>query len=174
MKEIDWKILFELFKNSRLSDRQLAKKIGVSQPTITRRRIVLEREVLDGYTIIPRWEKMGYEIIAITFVKSKLAFASQAKKQEAIAKGSRWTMKYPNIIAAGKGLGMGWNGFMISVHKNYSDFEKFMTEVVDEMGEVIENMGSFLVGVTGLNAVKPFHLKYLADAKEDITRKCPF
>jgi len=42
LKVIDYKILFELTKNSKISDRKLAKKVGVSQPTITRRRAKLE------------------------------------------------------------------------------------------------------------------------------------
>ena len=37
LKSIDYKILFALMKNSKISDRQLAKEIGVSQPTVTRR-----------------------------------------------------------------------------------------------------------------------------------------
>ncbi len=38
LKPIDYKILFELMKDSHRSDRQLAKALGVSQPTVTRRR----------------------------------------------------------------------------------------------------------------------------------------
>jgi DNA-binding Lrp family transcriptional regulator len=48
LKDVDLKILSELMKNSKASDRQLAKKIGVSQPTVTRRRARLERELIDG------------------------------------------------------------------------------------------------------------------------------
>ena len=47
-------------KNSKLSDRKLSKKIGVSQPTVTRRRARLEKEILDGYTAIPKWTELGY------------------------------------------------------------------------------------------------------------------
>jgi DNA-binding Lrp family transcriptional regulator len=36
MREIELKVLSELMKNSRVSDRELAKKIGSSQPTVTR------------------------------------------------------------------------------------------------------------------------------------------
>ena len=43
LKPIDYKLLFELMKNSHRSDRQLAKALGVSQPTVTRRRAMLEK-----------------------------------------------------------------------------------------------------------------------------------
>lgn len=55
LRDIDFKVLSELMKNAKMSDRQLAKKIGSSQPTITRRRMFLEREAIDGYTAIPQW-----------------------------------------------------------------------------------------------------------------------
>ena len=38
LKPIDYELVSELIKNSRLSDRQVAKKMNVSQPTVTRRR----------------------------------------------------------------------------------------------------------------------------------------
>jgi DNA-binding Lrp family transcriptional regulator len=36
MKETALKLIAELMKNSRRSDRELAKAVGVSQPTVTR------------------------------------------------------------------------------------------------------------------------------------------
>ena len=70
LKDIDFKILFGLMKNSKISDRKLAKTVGVSQPTVSRRRARLEKELIDGYTVIPKWGKLGYEILAFTFVKT--------------------------------------------------------------------------------------------------------
>jgi DNA-binding Lrp family transcriptional regulator len=44
IRDIELKILSELMKNARISDRELAKKIGVSQPTVSRIRSRLEKE----------------------------------------------------------------------------------------------------------------------------------
>ncbi|MCW3982010.1 MAG: Lrp/AsnC family transcriptional regulator, partial [Candidatus Bathyarchaeota archaeon] len=60
MKKIDSRILAELMRNSKVSDRQLAKRVGVSQPTITRRRARLEKGIINGYTTIPHWANLGY------------------------------------------------------------------------------------------------------------------
>lgn len=58
-------------KNSKRSDRELSKIVRVSQPTITRTR--LEREgYIKEYTIIPDFAKLGFELLAITFVKLRL------------------------------------------------------------------------------------------------------
>jgi DNA-binding Lrp family transcriptional regulator len=61
LKENELKILFELIKNARRSDRELAKAIRVSQPTVTRTRTKLEKMgLVKEYTIIPDLRKMGY------------------------------------------------------------------------------------------------------------------
>src|SRR3989337_4373880 len=61
-------LLQELVKNSKRSDRDLAKIVGVSQPTLTRMRKRVERDsyILD-YTAIPNMTKLGFEITAFTF-----------------------------------------------------------------------------------------------------------
>jgi DNA-binding Lrp family transcriptional regulator len=58
LKPEDYRILFELMKNARISDRQLAKMLGISQPTVSRKRAFLEKELFDGYTVFPKWEKL--------------------------------------------------------------------------------------------------------------------
>ena len=80
LKPIDYKILFELMKDSHRSDRQLAKALGVSQPTVTRRRAMLEENFIDGYTVIPKFGQIGYQIAAITFLKSKLKGTTGVEK----------------------------------------------------------------------------------------------
>ena len=38
IRDVEWKLISELIKNSRKSDRALAKAIGASQPTVSRLR----------------------------------------------------------------------------------------------------------------------------------------
>jgi len=164
LKDIDFKILFELMKNSKTSDRKLAKKIGVSQPTVTRRRARLQKEVIEGYTTIPKWEKIGYEILAITLIKATSIFAS--KEYMNIRKeGLEWLAKQPNIIMGGACEGMGMNSFIISLHKDYSDHSEFMLQLRLEMGAFIDDVQTLLVDLRGTGRLKPLHLKYLAEAK---------
>lgn len=70
MKEAELKLISELMKNSRQSDRELAKAIGVSQPTVTRMRTRLEKEgIIKEYTAIPNFARLGYQIMAVTLAK---------------------------------------------------------------------------------------------------------
>ena len=69
MKPAELRLLSELVKDSLRSDRELAKAVGVSQPTVTRMRARLEKEkVIKEYTMIPDFHKLGFEILAITFL----------------------------------------------------------------------------------------------------------
>jgi len=165
LKDIDYKILFELIKNSKTSDRNLAKKIGVSQPTITRRRARLEKELIDGYTAIPKWQKIGYEILAFTFVKTKQVLGLKEKYEAAHERGRKWLMGHPNILMGGGCRGLGMDGFFVSVHTNYSEYSDFMFQHKRMLGDQVDDVQTVLVNLAGKEILKPFHLKYLAETK---------
>ena len=62
MKKIMMRLLLELMKDSKRSDRELAKVLGVSQPTVSRMRSRLVKEgIIREFTVIPNFVKMGYE-----------------------------------------------------------------------------------------------------------------
>ena len=76
LNETDKKILAGLMRNSKESDRKLAKRLGISQPTVTRRRAKLEKEVIDSYTLVPKWVNLGFKLLVLTFTKSREARTS--------------------------------------------------------------------------------------------------
>ena len=162
-RPLDYKILSELLRDSHISDRRLAKKLGKSQPTISRRRSKLEKTMIDGYAIIPKLEKMGFEIIAITFIAGKNSNLAGAKFEQAQEKARAWHLKHPNVIFAGTGQGLGWSGVVVSIHTSYSDYAKFKNEHDSEFGDVLSDTQSFLVDLNPKTTLKPFHVKYLAD-----------
>ena len=165
LKPIDRRILFELIKNSRRSDRELAKITNVSQPTITRRRTSLEKELVESYTVIPKWTKLGYNLFAITLVKIKTDTASKEKYDTVRKRGMEWLMSQPNILMAGGCRGMGVESFMISIHKTYADFDEFMHYYRLELGDLAEDVQSIIVNLAGRELLKPFNVKYLAEAE---------
>lgn len=163
LKPIDCKLLLELLKNSHRSDRQLAKVLGVSQPTVTRRRALLEKEIIESYTAIPKWDKLGYELFAITFVKIKPAIGSKEKYAAVRKRGQEWLMSQHEIVMAGACRGMGMDSFMMSFHKSYADYDKFMGDYRLELGDFIEDVQSVLINLAGKEIIKPLNLKYLAE-----------
>ena len=70
MKDFELRLIAELMKNSRRSDRELATALRVSQPTVSRTIKKLEKEgYIKEYTMIPDFKKLGYEMIGITSLK---------------------------------------------------------------------------------------------------------
>jgi len=163
LKSIDYKLLFELMKNARRSDRTLAKVLGMSQPTVTRRRAYLEKELIDGYTAIPKWDKLGFCLFAMTFIKIKQVIASKEKYTSVRKRGLKWLMSQPNIVMSGACRGMGVDSFMMSFHKTYADYDDFMRSYRLELGEFIDNVESVLVNLCGKELLKPLHFKYLTE-----------
>jgi DNA-binding Lrp family transcriptional regulator len=149
-------------KNSHRSDRQLAKALGVSQPTVTRRRALLEQNYIQGYTIIPKFGKIGFEIAAFTFLKSKLKQKTGQEKEKALKKLNEWYMNQPNVLLVTDGRGMGWDAVCVSLHKSFSDFAKFTKAQDAELSEWIIDSQTFNANLNPGDAIKPFHLEYLA------------
>ena len=160
MKKTMMNLLFELLKDSKRSDRELAKVIGVSQPTITRTRSKLVKEgLIKEFTVIPDLVKMGYEIMAISCVKKKTPVTELREK------ALKWWKKYPNVIFAAGAEGLGKNGVIISLHKNFTDYSNFVTEQLRYWEDEIANYDTMLISLTGI-IVKPLSLKYLAEQEE--------
>jgi DNA-binding Lrp family transcriptional regulator len=55
LKDIELRLISELVKNSRRSDRELAKVLGISQPTVSRARMRLEKQGLIDYSYFQIW-----------------------------------------------------------------------------------------------------------------------
>jgi DNA-binding Lrp family transcriptional regulator len=165
LKSLDYKLLYELMKNSRRSDRELARVLKISQPTVSRRRTELEKNLIDGYTAIPKWKMLGYEILAITLIKIPQAIAAKEKYNAVRKRGLEWLMSQPNVVMAGACRGMGVDSFMMSFHKSYSDYDNFMRKYRLELGDFMEDAQSVLVNLFGEDLLKPLNLRYLAEAK---------
>jgi len=154
MKKRMLKLLFELMKNAKRSDREIAKIIGVSQPTITRMRQRLEKSAIIDYTVIPDWTELGFEIMAMTLVKAKGA-------PESTDNAKKWAAKNPNVVFAAGGEGMGMDYAILSFHKNFSGYSSFVDNLKAEWAENLQDVQSFLMTTGEERMVKPLSLKYL-------------
>jgi DNA-binding Lrp family transcriptional regulator len=108
-------LLQELLRDSSRSDRELAKALGTSQPTLSRiRRNLIEDKTVKNYTVIPDFYKMGYRLLAITLVKSKFNLGSLEQRELSDTRARNWMMKKPNIVFCDRCRGLGMDGIMIS------------------------------------------------------------
>lgn len=163
--QIAIKILQQLLKNSKKSDRELAKVIGVSQATFTRRRKQLEKKVIKEYTITPNLYELGFEILAFTFVSIR------EPREDFMEKARQSLSKCPNVIFASGGEGFGMEAIAISVHKDYTSYINFISEARLEGKDIALDMQSFLVSLQGDLEAKPFSFKPLAELLPTIIQK---
>ena len=158
-KDLPERLLRELLKDSKRSDRELAKTLGVSQPTVTRARHNLEREgVIQNYTVIPDFRKMGFEIMAIEFVK----ISPDKLSPETTERAERFTAQWPNTIFVSAGEGMGMNGVSISFYKNYSEYHNRMNQSRAEWKGLFADIQGFVIAL-GEGEYKRLSFTYLKD-----------
>ncbi|MBT8172310.1 hypothetical protein KJN74_05520 [Candidatus Bathyarchaeota archaeon] len=156
------RLVSEMLKNSKKSDRELAGILGVSQPTVSRTRARIEKEYINTYTIIPDFQKLGYHIMAFILAKMKTNPEPEVFNQM-IQKSKEWIAKRPNIIFAADGEGFGKDLVLLSFHKDYSEYTTFTRSFAMDWGPSLVNFESFLVSIGSGYTLKDFDLKYLAD-----------
>jgi len=146
-------LLSELSKNAKKSDRDIAKILSISQPTVTRMRKKLENKgYISEYTTILDLTKLGFELVAFIFFKTKKI---GGKKVEATAHDM--IGKNPKIIFAGFGDGLsGQNCVLVCLHKDFTDYTEFLNEIKKKWRDNISDVDSFLV------SLKSFTPKFLS------------
>ena len=128
MKEIMRKLLSELLKDSKRSDRELAKVLGVSQTTVSRmKQRLLKEGIVKEFSVIPDFAKMGYEIMAFSCAKFRTEKMSELRE-----KARKWMYEHPNIIFNSRAKGMGKHAIMITLHKSYTDYDEFIEKYGSE------------------------------------------
>jgi DNA-binding Lrp family transcriptional regulator len=164
LKDVELRLVSELMKNSRRSDRELAKVLGVSQPTVSRTIKKLEKGgVIKEYTIIPDFGKLGYKILAITLIKLKrLLNQEQIERARKIAQESL-NAEALEVVMLERGLGLDADGAFITYHKDYSSHVRFIEWLKQFDFLTIEDIRNFLVSLEDTVHYRPLTLSALAN-----------
>ena len=148
-----------------MSDRELAKILGISQPTVTRRRSRLEKEGhIREYTAIPDFRRLGYDIMAFIFVKLKEGLGVEEVQDARKITREDLSEKAPSeIILFERGLGLGSNGVIVSFHKDYSSYTDLVAELRGYPFLEHAAIASFLINLKEEIHYRPLTLRTLAD-----------
>jgi len=144
MKRREKEILIHLLKNSKLSDREVAKKLKTSQSTVTRTRHKLEKRFINSYTIVPNLSNLGINLIAFTFASCPTPTSDLMRKIR------KFIEDEPNVVFAGHGEGIGKTGFIVSFHNNFSDYTDFVRRARLNCAGFGETVESFIVSTDKL------------------------
>lgn len=131
MKEVELRLVSELMKNSRRSDRELAKAVGVSQPTISRMIRRLEKQgVIREYTMVPDFAKIGYGLLTVTLVKHR-----EDVGREQLEEGAKRGLERadagesPEMVMVESGMGLGYDAVIIAYEKDYAAFTRLLDRI---------------------------------------------
>lgn len=160
-------VICELMKNSRQSDRAIAESLGISQPTVTRARGALEKKgYINEYTLVPNFPKVGYEIMAISLLKTK-EFLSVEEQKKRMQRAKDWMTQQPNVTFGAMSEGMGKTAVMISFHKTFSEYIEFTRKYAFEASDVLESHDAVLVNLNGDAVLKNFSFACLSNAVKE-------
>ncbi len=163
LKDNELRLICALIRDSRRTDRELAKIVGLSQPTVSRIRQRLEKQGYMDYAGIPNLLKLGFEIVAMTFGNWKYDKYPDTR----VSSAKQFVKSHPNLIFLSSGRGMNSDRVAITVHRDYTDYTKFLSEIRTDWGEYMEITGSFLISLRQDEPLRSFTFKYLADILEE-------
>lgn len=164
MKDVEFKLVAELMKNSKRSDKELAKTIGISQPTVSRIRTRLEREGAIHYTAGADLGKLGFEIMAFSF--GKLVQDSHSEDRVILQRAQNFLKEHPNIVFFSTGRGSKTDRIAVTVHKNYFEYAHFIQDLKHDWEDTITITDSFMISLGSDNILRPLSLRYLAECLE--------
>ncbi|MDD5023452.1 MAG: Lrp/AsnC family transcriptional regulator [Candidatus ainarchaeum sp.] len=119
--EISSEIINELKKNSRISYRKLASKLGVSTVTVIDRIKKLEKEkIITGYSVITDPIKFGYEFMGI--VQITISRGSLLETQKKIS-------SFSGVIGVYDVTGQ-YDSFVIVMCKNRGEFSNLIKKIL--------------------------------------------
>lgn len=174
MKDVELKLVSELMKNSRRTDQELAKAIGVSTQAVSKTRRKLEE---DGYfleyTAIPNFSKAGYHLLALTFTSYKKDLSGKVKDEARRQAAEQAPIALLNAVLIERGFGMNHDAVIASFHKDYSSYTNFTRVLKSNPYLDSSKLESFLVNLDDDVRYRPLTLSTLAQhmLTEDAEKK---
>lgn len=168
VKDTEFRLVSELLKNSRRSDRELARAVGVSQPTVSRLLRRLEKEgIIKEYTVIPDFNKLGYGLLALNFVKLQKSLSPE--EVEKARKTAKEKVEQSNfgIVMLERGIGLGFDGVIVSLYKDYSDYASHRN-ALEGFSFIEDKIETFLIDLNDKIRYRP--LSFYAIAKQLASR----
>ncbi len=133
-------VLIELCKNSKISDQEMARKVGTSRPTVLKIRKRLEKRYIKRYTLLLNFADLGLNVMATTFFR----WDDFSKKTE-MKKVFDWIKKLPYVIRFSNGVGLAsMTMIIVSIHKDFSEYESFYEKLQEVGGDNTREVQSFI------------------------------
>jgi len=140
LKNREKEVFIHLLENARMPDKHIAKLLNTTQPTVTRIRQKLEKAgYIKGYKPIVDLQKLGIGLIVITLFRIT-DFSKTEEIKKVVVPDLR---KMPEVILVAEGEGMGKTSLIVTMHKDFPDFEEWMIALRKKYGKYVEEEEQF-------------------------------
>jgi len=130
-----------------------------------------EEGIIKEYTMIPDFNRLGFKILVLTFVKVTRAYTEeQIERAREIVKKSLETGPF-EVVMLERGLGLAYDGIFISYHEDYSSHVKFMNWLRQFDFLELEESGSFLINLEDKVRYRPLTFSTLANQVKQMKEK---
>lgn len=163
LKSTEIRIIAELMKNSRRSDREIAHAVGTSQPTVSRTIKKLEKEgTIREYTMIPDFKRLGYQIMAFAFLgKPETQRREESEELRKAAVELEKKTPFANMMVV-DGMGIGKGRVLINLYKDYGSYTEGMETIKSLPHVEAEETESFLVDLSNERNFRVLSMKEIA------------
>lgn len=164
MKDVELRLMSELMKNSRRSDRQLAKALGVSQPTVSRTIRKLEKEgYIKEYTMIPDFNKLGYQILAFSTCKLTENLSRDDIEETRKLVREEFKKEPLSYILGMSGMGMQADRMIVTYHEDFASYLKFLNRFRRDPHVKMGKADTFMVSLEDSNHFHSLTLSAMAE-----------
>lgn len=145
--EVDYKIIAELQKNARVKNRDIARKLNVSQSTVSKRVRKLEGTgIIKRYTCVLNYRALGFTTVAFSFIRCKDQSANNVEKLVDRLKENREVIEFHKVL--------GEDDIILKVYaRNTQDFQRIIEKLTQS--DNIEHIRSALVTETLVESSGP-------------------
>jgi len=173
MKDVELKLLIELIKNSRRSDKELAKAVGTSQPTVSRLRKKMEKEgYIREYTIIPDFTKLGFRIMTIFLARLRSTYTRDVIERNRGKVHQQIDENPEAILMAMSGIGINSDRVMILLSKDFVSHNDQMNFIKQNPLVDVENVNSFMIDLSDQSHFMPLTLTRVAkNLEKELAKK---
>jgi DNA-binding Lrp family transcriptional regulator len=168
LKELELKLISELMKNSRRSDRELAKVLRTSQPTVSRNIKRLEKEgVIREYTMIPDFSKLGFGLLSLIFNKLGPISSEGLEDLHRAARALDEKERRPYLLLM-EGQGLGKDLVSVQLHRTYTDYVDYIRSIKElaqsgmKAYSNLEDVESFLIDLSYKKHYQPLTFSRVA------------
>jgi DNA-binding CsgD family transcriptional regulator len=120
------KIYCNIVKYPEISDKELAKKIGISRHTVSRLRKNFEKDFLIRRINLPNLKKLGFEILTTYHIRYNPSNHPNMDKDDTTA-----LMSDSTIVMASRMF----ETFMLSIHTDFDDYNRDTTRIMQILKE---------------------------------------